>query len=30
MYVASPHVDNGHGFAAVEPALEFVRLDPGE
>jgi hypothetical protein len=28
--IGSPDIDNGHAFAAVEPALELVRLDPGE
>jgi hypothetical protein len=29
-FVGSANVDNSHAFAAVKPALEFVRLDPGE
>ena len=26
--IVSADVDNGHGFAAVELALEFIGLDP--
>jgi hypothetical protein len=29
-FIRSPNIDNGHAFAAVEPALELVRLDPRE
>src|SRR5262249_23103551 len=29
-FVGSPNVDDGHSFAAVEPALEILRLDPRE
>jgi hypothetical protein len=28
--IGSPDIDNGHAFAAVEPALELIRLDPRE
>jgi hypothetical protein len=28
--IGSPDIDNSHAFAVVEPALELVRLDPGE
>src|SRR5262245_35047153 len=29
-FVGPANVDDGHGFAAIEPALEVLRLDPSE